>query len=811
MSTASLAARPTRRRRSRWRSPIGLDTVSTLAVIGLLLQMPLMAIDRVGWAVDMAIVLPVMVFGVILGLILARSRFGEFTALMISLLYGVAAVMLVASANQRLPFREALASVINRCVEWAVDLFSGGINTDDLVLTMLVGILFWFLAYNANWHIFRLYRVWRVILPPGLVLLVNIVFFSGEAPLDRYLFGFLLFSLVLIVRSNLDARQWEWSIRGVSVPAIVRRQFAAIGLLMTLVALLFAWGAPSAGLEARLQDFQRFLATDPIQRAAEIWNRLFAPIEGEGPATSDYYGADLLTLGGAISLGEDVVFTVDAPPSASRIYWRSRVFERYSNGQWSPSADLRITDRSPPVAIEMNDEALGASRQRYEQRFTVGAASSRIYYAAPQPASIDSSGRIDLIYTDGADSAAMNVSVIRPLKVLRRGETYRATSMISVATATQLRRAARDYPAWVSSANLYVGNPNARVLELARRIEAEAKAENPYDSAKAIETWLRRHIEYSETISAPPPNVDIVEWILFDARQGYCTYYASAMIVMLRHLGIPARLAAGFSQGAYDAETGQFVVRERDAHTWVEVYFPGYGWVEFEPTSAEAPIQRDGDELAQEQEEPQQPEATETPSPSPTPPPSPTALPSEAAEEGNLNAPTVTPTPTALPSPSPTPFILPTVQPPISPDSPPPLSALQPILYFVMAVLVLLLVLAIIALLLFWWWEWRGMGGLSPVSRAYARLERYIQLIGINIGSTWTTLEKRRELQRRIPAAREPIQTISDLYTRERYGGNSDGVEGGRFAESAEQAWHMTRGNILRRWLRKRIPFLRRG
>ncbi|MCY3779156.1 MAG: DUF3488 and transglutaminase-like domain-containing protein [Chloroflexi bacterium] len=813
MSTTNLVARPTRRKRSRWRSPISLDTVSTLLVIGLLLLMPLMAIDIAGWTVDMDVVLPVMILSVILGLILARSRFGEFSALMISLFYGVAAVLLVASANQRLPFREALAAVVNRCTEWAIDLFSGGINTDDLVLTVLVGILFWFLAYNANWHIFRLDRVWRVILPPGLILLVNIVFFSGEEPLDRYLFGFLLLSLVLIVRSHLDARQWEWSIRGVSVPAVVRRQFATIGLLLSLVGLTFAWGVPSGDLEARLQNFQRFLASDPIQQIAEIWNRLFAPIEGEGPATSDYYGADLLNLGGAISLGDDVVFTVDAPPTPYRYYWRSRVFERYSNGQWSPSADLRITDRSPPVQVQMNAEALGAGRQRIQQRFTVGTASSRIYYAAPQPESIDRSGRIDLIYTDGPDKASMNVSVMRPLKVLRRGESYTATSMISTASATQLRRATTDYPAWVSSANLYVGIPNARVLELARHIVGEAKADNPYDRAKAIETWLRQNIEYSESISAPPPNVDTVEWVLFDARQGYCTYYATSMIVMLRHLGIPARLAAGFSQGTYDSDSGQYIVREREAHTWVEVYFPGFGWIEFEPTSAQAPIHRDGDELAQEQEDPQSPEPTATPSPTPSPtsPPSPTALPSEEAQEGNLQAPTVTPTPTALPSPSPTPFILPTVQPPISPDNPPPLSVLQPIIFFVMVVIVFLLVLAIIVLLLFWWWEWRGMGGLSPVSRAYARLERYIQLIGINIGSTLTTLEKRRELQRRIPAAREPIRTISDLYTRERYGGNRDVVESGRFAESAEKAWYLTRGNILRRWLRKRIPFLRRN
>ena len=810
MTATSLAGRRTRRKRSRWRSPVSLDTVSTLIVVSLLLAMPLSAIDAAGWAVDMEIVVPQMLVSVLLGLVFARSRFGELLALLLNASYGMLAVLLVAAANQNLPFQQALAAVLTRCYEWAFDLVSGGVNTDELVLTMLVGLLFWFLAFNANWHIFRLDRVWRVILPPGLILLVNIIFFSGDEPLGRQLFGFLLLSLVLIVRSHLDARQWDWAIRGVSVPTIVRRQFAAIGLLLSLLALTFAWGVPSAALEERLQNFQRFLASDPIEQIAEAWNRLFAPIEGEGPATSDYYGADLLNLSGAISLGDDIVFTVDAPPNGYRYYWRSRVFERYSDGQWSPSADLRITDRSPPVQILMNSEVSGAARQRIQQRFTVGTASSRIFYAAPQPESIDRDGRIDLIYTDRPDNTSMNVSVLRPLKVLRRGDTYQATSLISTATANQLRRAGTNYPAWVTGANLYIGVPNTRVWELARQIVEEAEAGNPYDRAKAIETWLRNNIAYNETVSAPPRNVDTVEWVLFDVREGYCTYYATSMIVMLRHLGIPARLAAGFSQGSFDTDAGHFVVREREAHTWVEAYFPGYGWIEFEPTSAQAPIHRDGDELAQEQEAPQSPEPTATPSPSPTPPPSPTSLPSEEARERLLEQPTATPTPTARPSPSPTPFILPTVEPPISPDNPPPLSLLQPIIVFALVVMAFLIILVIIALILFWWWEWRGMGGLSPVSRAYARLERYIQLIGISIGSTLTTLEKRRELQRRMPAAREAIRTISDLYTRERYGGNRDAVASSRFAESAEEAWYRTRGNILRRWLRRKIPFLRR-
>ena len=821
MSSVSNPAsyRRSRRIRSRWRSPISLDEVSVLIVVGVLLLMPLLTIDIAGWGADLNTVLPITLFSIGFGWLVARSRFSELAALIISSLYGLFAVLLVAAFNLDLPFQEAVVSVVSRIAEWAVDAITDGNNTDDLALTLLVAILFWFLAFNAAWHIFRLDRVWRVVLPPGLILLVNLVFFRGGEPLDVYLFSFLLMALVLIVRSNLDQRAWDWRLRGVRVPRMVTRQFAAIGICLSLLALAVAWGIPSHDLQQRLNAFQQFLASKPMEQMAEVWNRLFSPIEGDGSATTDYYGADLLNLGGAIRLGEDVVFTVDAPASVNRYYWRSRVYERYTDGQWSPSADLRITDRSAPIELAMNREVVGGGRQAVGQRFTIGSASTRIFYAAPQPLVIDGAGRIDLIYSDKPANTSMNVSVIRPLKLLRRGDTYSASSLISTATATELRRTSSNYPDWVSGPNLYVGIPNPRVMNLALQIVNEAGAAHPYDRAKAIERWLRANIAYNESISAPPLGVDTVEWLLFDAREGYCTYYATAIIVMLRHLGIPARLAAGFSQGTFDPDLGQFVVRERDAHTWVEVYFPGYGWIEFEPTAAQAPIQRDGDELAQEQDDPLRQDPTASPSPSPTPTPTATstptpdatqtAQPSLEAQEQAFEQPS--PTPTSAPSPTPTPVILPTVEPPISQDDPPPLSLLQPIILFVLVVIFSLLILVIIALLLFWWWEWRGFGGLSPVSRAYARLERYIGLLGIRIGRTKTTLEKRRELQQRIPAASEPIQTISDLYTRERYGIVSQMPgENKASAETADKAWYRTRGNILRRWLRRWLPFQRR-
>ena len=786
----------------RWPRLIALGDAAALIVAGFLLTMPALALPAVGWPVEPRIIVPVTWASVVFGFVLTRSRYSDLMALTVSSLYGIAAVIFAAASQQPGPLIDGIAQVLRRAFDWTTAAFDGSINTDSLVLTMLVALLFWLLAYNADWHIFRLDRVWRVILPPGLILLVNAMIYSGDEPLDLYLALFLLMSLLLIVRSNIDARQWDWHISGLRVPKIVRRQFAAIGLALAVLALAIAWAIPTSGLQERLDAFQRFLASDPIQQMAETLNRLLAPIEGEGPATTDYYGGDLLYLGGAVRLGDEVVLLVEAPRRKHRYYWRSRVFERYTAGQWAPSANLRITDPNAPLELSMDAEVIGQKRETVRQVFTVGAIHSRIYYAAPQPASIDQAGRIDLIYTDRPQNRSMNVSVIRPLRALKPGETYQARSLTSAAAAEDLRAAGTAYPTWVSNPNLYVGQPNSRILSLAQQIVSEAAAGNPYDQAKAIEQWLRRNITYSETISAPPPDVDAVEWLLFDVRQGYCTYYATAMIVMLRHLGIPARLAAGFSQGEYDDARGQYIVRERDAHTWVEVYFPSYGWIEFEPTAAEEPYSRESDSPTSPQQQPLS-QFTASPTPSPTLAPSPTSPATQSAPEPRPPQPTTAPSPT----PTATPVIIPTLAPPLAPENPPPLP--QPLVLLAAAISLLLILLTLLTAFLIWWWEWRGMSGLSPVSRAYARLERYIGLIGIRVGSDKTALEKSSELQKRIPAAKEPIRAISDLYTLERYRGSSrDPSAPARDAETAEKAWYRTRGKIIRRWLRRLMPWL---
>ena len=113
-----------------------------------------------------------------------------------------------------------------------------------------------------------------------------------------------------------------------------------------------------------------------------------------------------------------------------------------------------------------------------------------------------------------------------------------------------------------------------------------AGATNPYDQATAIQNYLRDPQHYTYTLTPPktPVGVDPLYNFLFNSHQGYCEFFASAMGDMLRSLGIPTRLVNGFGPGAFDNQTNAYVVRGEDAHTWVESYFPAYGWIPFEPT-----------------------------------------------------------------------------------------------------------------------------------------------------------------------------------------------------------------------------------
>jgi transglutaminase-like putative cysteine protease len=272
---------------------------------------------------------------------------------------------------------------------------------------------------------------------------------------------------------------------------------------------------------------------------------------------------DSVDIVGSIRLSPSVRFTVESSRPA---YWGTAAYDRYTGDGWVRSGDVR------PYEGELARPPGGA--QTLQQVVTVEDSLS-VLPAAWRP--VELSGDV------AADTMVTAQGNIRPDRALFPGENYVVTSRVPDASADELRRAGTDYPDRVTDTYLQLpGTTSERVRE--RSAEVAGGAETPYDAAVAIEEYLEREKEYS--LSVPAPSGDVADTFLFEREAGYCTYYATTMVVMLRSQGIPARFVTGYTPGEA-IENNKRVVRGLDSHAWVEVYFPGTGWIRFDPTPAE--------------------------------------------------------------------------------------------------------------------------------------------------------------------------------------------------------------------------------
>ena len=158
---------------------------------------------------------------------------------------------------------------------------------------------------------------------------------------------------------------------------------------------------------------------------------------------------------------------------------------------------------------------------------------------------------------------------------------YEGLSMLAVIPPVQLRKAGTAYPDEITNLYLQLPELDPRIKQLAQKITENSH--NEYDRAANIERYLKTHYAYTLDLSGPKTD-DPLAYFLFTRRAGHCEYFAAAMTVMLRDLGIPARYVGGFLPGEYNDLGGDYIVRASDAHTWVEAYFPAYGWITFDPT-----------------------------------------------------------------------------------------------------------------------------------------------------------------------------------------------------------------------------------
>ncbi|WP_049922098.1 transglutaminase domain-containing protein [Halopiger djelfimassiliensis] len=268
-------------------------------------------------------------------------------------------------------------------------------------------------------------------------------------------------------------------------------------------------------------------------------------------------------IGGQVDLSPEVRFTVESDRPS---YWRTGVYDRFSGDEWIRTGQAQSLE-----------EGLTEPPGKYDRVRHVVTAETELAVmpAAPHPLSIE--GGVENYAT-----ASMHGQV-RPETTLIEGDSYAVESAIVDPEPRELRAAGTNYPKGVTKH--YLQRPEDTSSEFAARTATVTEdADNPYETAVAIEDHLRTSKAYSLDVEQPSGNA--AEAFLLEMDEGYCVYFATTMTQMLRAEGIPARYATGYTSGQ-QVDDGTYVVRGLDAHAWVEVYFPGHGWVAFDPTPSD--------------------------------------------------------------------------------------------------------------------------------------------------------------------------------------------------------------------------------
>ncbi len=556
----------------------------TAILLFLLMQVSAARLVTTNWAPYLYFAETLAALGTILGLALGVSRFGKRGIYLLTFFYTLVIVpWQLSSAVDAKLLADRLARVGYILSVSLGQFMRRSPVKESLFFVSFVAVVFWLLCILAGYAAVRKKNILVGIIPAGAIALVIQIYANYQVHGSWWLGIYLLIALLLIGRSYYLENEKTWVERRVYVHDEAWSNI--LGGLFTVVAasILVAWTFPTS--------------ISSVQAASDAWSRMthsardrlsnaVTSLQGPyGRPGSNFYGATL-PMGQNAATGDSTVFTVKimVPPDSNlRYYWRARVYDTYSGGEWSASPSSTIDFQPPASSLRTTDTG---GRSVGQMLFTMEFPTQSLIYAPDEPIWMDKAATVQVTPIEGGLNDVLSWQA---KKAFGSGGQYQVRAEIGNPNVQQLRDAVPVYPQWVQARYLQMpANIEAPIQGLARRVTAGMT--NPYDKAVAVTSYLRANLTYSTELPAVPEGRDPVEWVLFDYKKGFCNYYASAEVLMLRSVGVPARLAVGFAQGEYQG--GTYTVRRRDAHAWPEVFFPGYGWVEFEPTASQLALVR---------------------------------------------------------------------------------------------------------------------------------------------------------------------------------------------------------------------------
>ena len=569
---------------------------------GLLFLMLQVAAGRLmiaNWAPFLYFAETLATLGTVIGLALGTSRLERRLVIWVAIDYTVIILpwqwTAAVQSGINVGFRDQLHIAASRLAIAFVQFVQRAPVNDFFLFTAFISLVMWIISLIAGYQLMRHDNLLAAVIPSAIVMVIVQVYDNYFPLRSWWLAAYLFLVLLLMGRRYFLRSRIQWRRQHIAVSEDAWLDILNGLTVIALTVVFIAWIFPTSlsGLQAASNAWNEI--SDPVRN--RLSNAVVSLQSIQSPYSNgefDFY-SNSLALGRNAAQGSQPVFSVkvlSASASLTPYYWRGRVYDFYSNGQWSIS-NASTLDFQP--ASQYLNLVNAQNRTEAQFQFTMQLPRQSLLYAPSEPVWVDQPGRVsvDSIENEQNDPFAWFAN-----PPIAQGGRYQVRAEIANPTIAELEVAGTNYPSWVQDRYLEVPQNIQPVLQtLAKQVTNEQST--PYDQAETITNYLRNTIQYSLKVPPPPLGEDPAVWVLFDYKKGFCNYYASAEILMLRSIGIPARLAVGFAEGESNSELSararnviSYTVFNRDAHAWPEVYFPGIGWVEFEPTVSQNSIVR---------------------------------------------------------------------------------------------------------------------------------------------------------------------------------------------------------------------------
>ena len=599
----------------RWLAPAELPTVVLVLAVALVVAGSTVAMD---WVKGSEILPGMTALGVLLMSALALVR---VVPALVALPAGLAGSVLVPYYVNQAALKAAHPGQplgIPSPGDWIQALSGSDSNIDGSFFLLTACIVMFAAGAWLAWCTVRWRKPLLGLFPGAAVFATNVLNSTDEQ--NANVIYFLVLTIALLLWSGYRANLVSALRSGLRLSSDSRWDFWETGVAATAGVMLLAIFLPPLTHDDQTVNVENGV----FRNWAEFQQNLNHPVEiGRGGAATFSTGFSLdAGLNGALKKSDKVVFeyTYTGTYSGPRYFRGVNLQNGVRPNQWAflnnPFGYQFFVSRNSTVPYL--DQGL---TEQFSSTVTVhmlrppAIAPDVIFYPGELLRSDRDTVAVES-YKTAADPIFGSVDRVSSSHPASSAGFYKVTVQYPNPTQDQLRNAGADYPAWIAPYLAYPGltgtpafastgtgrpgqstntiqivpattdstSPTAQLIK-ALADQVTAGATDNYDKAAAIESYLRGNYVY--TLTPPPPkdaSTDPLKSFLFDSKQGYCEYFATAMGDMLRAEGIPARLVNGYGPGSYDSKLKQYVVRESDAHTWVEAYFPNFGWIPFEPT-----------------------------------------------------------------------------------------------------------------------------------------------------------------------------------------------------------------------------------